>query len=236
MKKIILSALCIIFLTVNIFSQSKHKSNFQLGVKIAPGINWLKTNSKDFSNDGSALKFNWGFVSDFQFAEKYFFSTGFNVLSMGGKMNYPDFIKTGNDTIGKFGNLHRDFSIKYLEIPFSIKMKTRQFGYLTYFGQIGMGLGMRLTAYSDDDFYLTGSSTAISTNDNKIEDQLNFLRLSMILSAGVEYNLGGSTSLFGAFTFNNGFTNIFDFKNNIPPYVSADAASNVLEITLGLMF
>ena len=58
----------------------------------------------------------------------------------------------------------------------------------------------------------------------------------MILAAGVEYNLGGSTSLFGALTFNNGFTNVFDFKNNIAPYVAADAVSNSLDLTIGLMF
>ena len=70
----------------------------------------------------------------------------------------------------------------------------------------------------------------------KIEDEVNFFRLSMILSAGVEYNLGGSTSLFGAITFNNGFSNVFDFKNNIPPYQAADAINNSLELTIGMIF
>lgn len=220
----------------DLYSQKKQRSNIQLGVKLSPGISWLKVNSQSFNSDGNSLRFSWGLVSDFQFAEKYYFSTGFNVISMGGKMKYNDFLKFGNDTMGRFGEIRKDFSIKYVEIPISLKMKTRQFGDFTYFGQIGLGLGMRISAYSDDDFYINGSNTALSTTDNKIEDQVNFLRLSMILSAGVEYNLGGSTSLFGAFTFNNGFTNVFDYKNNIPPYQSADAINNSLELSVGLIF
>ncbi len=238
MKKILVLLVIISMMMINndLYSQKKQRSNIQLGVKLSPGISWLKVNSQSFNSDGNSLKFSWGLVSDFQFAEKYYFSTGFNVISMGGKMKYNDFLKFGNDTIGSFCEIRKDFSIKYVEIPISLKMKTRQFGDFTYFGQIGLGLGMRISAYSDDDFYINGSNTALSTTDNKIEDQVNFLRLSMILSAGVEYNLGGSTSLFGAFTFNNGFTNVFDYKNNIPPYQSADAINNSLELSVGLIF
>lgn len=238
MKRFFLISLCLgyMMITNSNFAQKSQKSNIQLGVKIEPGISWLKVNAKDFSKDGSSLRLSWGFVSDFQFAEKYFFSTGFNVLSTGGSMKYPDYLKFGNDTVARLGEISRNYSIKYIEIPLSIKMKTRQFGDLTYFAQIGMGLGMRISAKSDDDFYINGYTTALRITNNKIEDQVNFLRLSMILSAGVEYNMGGSTFLFGAFTFNNGFTNIFDFKNNIPPFVSADAASNAVQLSVGLMF
>ncbi len=236
MKKLIVLIINIIIIatTNNIYAQKKEKSNFQLGAKISPNISWLKTNAQDFSNDGSSVKFSWGFLADFQFAPKYFFSTGFNINSTGGKIIYPYINKV--DSISTLGSLHRSINVRYIEIPLSIKMKTRQFGYLTYFGQIGMGFGMRLNANANDDFYANGSSTAISKNDIKIEDQINFLRLSMILAAGVEYNLGGSTSLFGALTFNNGFTNILNYKNNVPANVDADASSNSFEFTIGIIF
>ncbi len=214
----------------NIYAQQKERSNFQLGAKISPTLSWLNSNSQDINSDGTSFKFSWGFVADFQFAEKYFFSTGFNIISTGGKIIQPDSTITYSSA-----ELHRNITIRYIELPLSIKMKTRQFGYLSYFGQIGMGLGMRLTAKSDDDFYPTPSSNAFSKNDVKIEDQINFFRLSMILSAGVEYSLGGSTNLFGAFTFNNGFSNIFD-KKNASPFIDADASSNFFDISVGIMF
>ncbi|NVN96338.1 MAG: PorT family protein [Bacteroidetes bacterium] len=233
MKKLIILIIVLVVttLTNNIYAQKKPKSNFQLGVKISPNISWLNSNSQDMKSDGTLPKFSWGFIADFQFAEKYFFSTGFNINSTGGKIIHTDSISA----LGS-GSLHRSINVRYVEFPFSIKMKTRQFGYLTYFGQIGLGLGMRLSANSDDDFYPKNSSTATSNNDIKIEDQINFFRLSMILAAGVEYNLGGSTSLFGALTFNNGFSNIFDYPKDRNPIIDADASSNSFEITLGLLF
>ena len=232
MKKLIILIIVtiVIALTNNIYAQKKNKSNFQLGAKMSPNISWLNANAQDFSGDGTSARFSWGFIADFQFAEKYFFSSGFNVTSTGGKIVYP----YKSDSL--LGSLHRSINVRYVEFPLSVKMKTRQFGYLTYFGQIGLGLGMRLSAKANDDFYPNGSSTANSKNDIKIEDEINFLRLSMILAAGVEYNLGGSTSIFGALTFNNGFTNILNYKNNITPFVDADASSNSFEITIGILF
>lgn len=236
MKKltILIIVTTLIAITNNIYAQKKNKSNIQLGAKISPNISWLNANAQDFSGDGTSAKFSWGFIADFQFAEKYFISTGFNVTSTGGKIVHPFINKI--DTISTPGTLHRSISVRYVEFPLSVKMKTRQFGYLTYFGQIGLGLGMRLSAKADDDFYPNASNIAVSKNDIKIEDEINFLRLSMILAAGVEYNLGGSTSLFGALTFNNGFTNILNYKNNISPFVDADASSNSFEITIGILF
>ena len=230
MKKLIILTISLIVIATanNIYAQKKEHSNIQLGIKVSPNISWLNSNSQDINSDGTLAKFSWGFIADFQFAEKYSFSTGFNINSTGGKIIHSD----STAALG-LGSLHRKITVRYVELPLSVKMKTRQFGYLTYFGQIGMGLGMRLSAYADDDFYATGSNIATSKNDIKIEDQINFFRLSMILSAGVEYNLGGSTSLFGALSFNNGFTNIFDY---VTPKIDADASSNSFELTIGMLF
>jgi hypothetical protein len=234
-KQIVLIMILIVSITVNnIYAQKKQRSNFQLGAKISPNISWLNANAQDFVSDGTSPRFSWGFIADFQFAEKYFFSSGFNITSNGGKIIYPYINKP--DSISTLGSLHRSINVRYVEFPISIKMKTRQFGYLTYFGQIGMGIGLRLSANANDDFYANGSSIAVSKNDIKIEDEINFLRLSMILAAGVEYNLGGSTSIFGALTFNNGFTNVLNYKNNVSPFVDADASSNSFEITIGILF
>lgn len=236
MKKqfVIIISIIVTLTANNIYAQKKTRSNFQLGAKISPNISWLNANAQDFSSDGTSARFSWGFIADFQFAEKYFFSTGFNITSTGGKINYP-FINI-SDSISTLGSLHRSINVRYIEFPLSVKMKTRQFGYATFYGQIGMGIGLRLSANANDDFYANGSSTAVSKNDQKIEDQINFLRLSMIVAAGIEYNLGGSTSLFGALTFNNGFTNILNYKNNVSPFIDADASSNSFEITVGILF
>jgi hypothetical protein len=215
-----------------IHAQNKEKSSIiQLGAKISPSLSWLNSNSSDISSDGTTAKFSWGFMADFRFADKYYFSSGFNINSIGGKISYTD-----SDTSFTLGTKHRNIRTKYIEIPLTIKMKTRQFGYLTFFGQIGFGLNMKISAHSDDDFFPNNNtSVAISKSDIKIEDQINFFRLSMILAAGVEYNLGGSTSLYGAISFNNGFNNIFNTVKTLPQ-IDADASSNSLELSLGILF
>ncbi|MCX6231558.1 MAG: porin family protein [Bacteroidetes bacterium] len=232
MKKPLVLVFCLISILSfsKIHAQIKDKSFVQLGAKISPNIAWLNSNSSDITSDGTSLKFSWGFIADFRFAEKYFFSTGFNINSIGGRIIYPD-----ADTALIPGTKHRNIKTKYVEIPVSVKMKTRQFGYLTIFGQVGLGLGMRISAYSDDDFIPNSSSVAISKTDIKIQDQINFFRLSMILAAGVEYNLGGSTSLIGAISFNNGFNNIFNTVKTTPQ-IDADASSNSFELSIGILF
>jgi hypothetical protein len=214
-----------------IHAQIKEKSSFiQLGAKLSPNLSWINSSSPDITSDGTSAKFSWGFIADLRFADKYYFSTGFNVNSMGGKIIYTD-----TDTSLTLGSKHRKINTRYVEIPLTIKMKTRQFGYLTFFGQIGLGINLRISANSDDDFFQNNSSVAISKNDIKIEDQINFFRLSMILAAGVEYNLGGATSLFAALSFNNGFNNIFNSVKTLPQ-IDADATSNALDLSIGILF
>jgi len=218
-KSLIILLTFIMIIGINkIHAQVKEKSSFiQLGAKLSPNLSWINTNSPDILSDGTTAKFSWGFIADFRFADKYYFSSGFNINSIGGKITYTDSLPISGN-----GSYHRSIRAKYVEIPLSVKMKTRQFGYLTFYGQIGLGLNLRISANSDDNFIPINSSVAISKSDVKIEDQINFFRLSMILAAGVEYNLGGSTSLFGGLSFNNGFSNIFNTVKTIPQ-IDADA-------------
>ncbi len=230
MKKlhILIISLIILVATNNIYAQKKERSTLQLGAKISPNISWLNPDATNFSSNGTKIKFSWGFIADFKFAEKYSFSTGFSINSTGGKIIHPD----STTTLGN-GSLSRDITIRYVEFPLSVKMKTRQFGYFTFFGQVGLGLGMRLAARSDDTFSSAIGSAPTIKNDVKIEDQVEFFRLSMILAAGVEYSLGGSTSLFGALSFNNGFTNVFNYNT---PFTKADANSNTVDLSVGILF
>jgi len=234
-KYIIFVVISLVYVSQLVYSQKKHDFPLSLGAKISPNFSWFKPDAQTFSSESVPFNFSWGFIADFQFAEKYFVSTGFNVNSMSGKIIYPHVFKSiTSDSM--FGIMKQNNYIRYVEIPISIKMKTRQFGYVTYFGQIGMGFGMRLNAKADNEFTsINKSYSNIETNIN-IEEKINFVRLSMIVAAGFEYSLGGSTAIFGEITFNNGFSNAFDFKTNTPPYINADAIINSLGLTLGLLF
>ena len=100
--------------------------------------------------------------------------------------------------------------------------------------QIGFAAGFNLNADSDDEF--TYGNAQIYKQEDKIKDNVAFMRLSMVLSAGMEYSLGGSTSLFTGLSFNNGFTNILKGQSNVPPGVGLDAIGNSLELNIGIIF
>lgn len=236
MKRFIIGVLfSLLIVNQMVFSQKNHDFPLNLGAKISPNISWFKNDAQTFSTESIPFNFSWGFIADFQFAEKYYMSTGFNVNSMSGTIIFPHVFKiNGADSL--LGTMKQSTFLRYVEIPLSIKMKTRQFGYITYFGQIGMGFGMRLSAKADEEFISINRFFSNVATDIKIEDKVNFIRLSMIIAAGMEYSLGGSTSIFGAISFNNGFSNAFDFKTNTPPYINADAIINSLELTVGILF
>jgi len=234
-RLIIIVVLYLILVNQLVYSQKKNDFPLNLGAKISPNISWFKPDAQTFTSESVPFNFSWGFIADFQFAEKYFISSGFNVNSMSGRIDYPHVFKI-NSSDSLIGTMKQSNYLRYVEIPLSVKMKTRQFGYITYFGQIGLGLGMRLNAKADYEFIsINRNYTNIETEIN-IEDRVNFIRLSMIVAAGIEYSLGGSTAIFGAITFNNGFSNAFDFKANNPPYINADAIINSLEFTVGILF
>lgn len=245
MKRFLILIVLLTFIQSALFAQTKNSAKpetgykpfkngktFAAGIKLSPNISWMKPDAKGYESNGILFRpLTWGFMLDFQFMDNYYISTGFDVRSCGGKLKYKDTI--GGD-IKSSGMMERTFKLRYVEIPLSFKMKTRQFGYITYYGQIGFAAGFNLNADSDDEF--TYGNAQIYKQEDKIKDNVAFMRLSMVLSAGMEYSLGGSTSLFTGLTFNNGFTNILKGQSNVPPGVGLDAIGNSLELNIGIIF
>ncbi len=59
----------------------------------------------------------------------------------------------------------------------------------------------------------------------------------MVISGGIEYSLGGSTSLIVGATFNNGFSDVLKGKNNYVNKTTAHkATNNFIALNLGILF
>ena len=65
---------------------------------------------------------------------------------------------------------------------------------------------------------------------------MTFMRMALILGAGAEFNLGGSTRLFAGINFNNGFLNILTGNNSYDPATQNKAKANYLALELGIVF
>lgn len=210
--------------TILAFSFATYAQNgFQLGLQVSPNFSWIKPDSDGTESDGIKFGFNYGLIGDFNIADNYAVSTGLFLTNYGGKINYPDIQEVGG--IGALqGRTEADIRTKYIEIPLTLKLKTNEIGYMKYFGQFGFGFGYNFESTADTKFNSPGGST-ISEEDVDFDDEINSLRVGLIVGLGAEYNLSGNTSLLFGVTFNNGFTNILS-KDTYPEDQNGDAMGN----------
>lgn len=225
--KITLASIIISLMVIIPNVASAQYRSFVLGIKAAPSIAWMNSNLSDYQSDGAKLGFSWGVVGDFYFAKNYAFSTGLNFLYTGGKLTYPD-IRDNIDV-----DLMRDYRIRYLEIPAVLKLKTDEMGPFRYFGQIGLGFGVRMNSKGEDQYKVGGQTITVESDD--FDKHTSLFRAAMILGIGIEYPFNDNTAGVVAINFNNGFTNALD-ENNIRTGDKHQARTNFLELSIGVMF
>lgn len=208
-------------------TSSSSSSKFHFGIKAQPALAWFRIDAPDESNvksDGLPFGFGYGLITDFGFTDRYSFSTGLEVAYRGGKTKY-----TYQDILGATRVEEKKYSLQFIELPITLKLRTNEIGYMTYFLQVGVAPG-----------YAIRSRAEIKLNDKvvashaDVSDDINEFNLSMIIGAGAEYNISGSTSLLFGLTFNNGFLDVIDdsaFDN-----YTVKGYSNYLALTVGVLF
>jgi len=226
MKKVLL-VFILAFVVTTAWSQD---SNFKFGVKVQPALAWFRVDAPDepnFKSDGMPFGFGFGLITDFAFTDRYSFSTGLEIANRPGKTIYT-YSETNGTSVVNYTRRTK-VSLRFIEIPLTLKLRTNEIGYITYFFQAGVSPG-----------YAIRSRAEIEENDKVIDDnadysdQINEFNLSMILAAGAEYSLGGSTSLLFGITYNNGFLDLIDDEGYNGKEVKGN--SNYLALSLGVLF
>lgn len=241
MKKIFIT--CFLILIVNIgFSQK----SFRLGLNFAPSLAWLKPDVKDdvgkdiYTTKGIKLGFSYGLAGEFAFGDNYSFSTGLFLTTNGGGLEYPDSISVIKDSSLHSVTTIRKHNLQYVEIPLTLKLKTNEIGYITYYGKFGIGTAFLVKARADDESEGPTLTSSQTFEDIDIRDEINFFRASLIIGAGLEYSLGGNTSFIASIIYNNGFTNVFqkDIKSMTidGEKQKVQAKSTYIALNLGLLF
>jgi hypothetical protein len=250
MRKLYCLALLLLTNTI-IFAQSDFKS-FRFGLKAAPNIAWLKPDSEGFSAERPALKFSYGLVTEFALSENYFFATGIQVATMGGSLNFPDsaFYYVGTEPNASVYNLNRRrYNLQYVEIPLTLKMRTNEIGYMRYFGQFGIDLGVRTQAKAADRVveFTAGQPSAggeVLRDNIDVANDIQLFRAALHLGIGGEYTLTGNTALLIGVNYSNGFTNsltrrsktIVDGLGAEPNRLNQNATTNYVALTVGILF
>lgn len=200
------------------------QSDFRLGANLDPVISWFSPVTSGIDRDGSKPGFNAGLIVEYYFSKNYAFVSGLSLTSLAGNLFYKEAVSittgAGEHVLLPAGSTVA-FNLSYLTLPAGLKLKTNEIGYFTYFAQVGfspqINIGSRATA--------TGS---LLKKDN-ISKEINLFNLSYFFGGGLEYDMGGQTSLLAGLFFNNGFVDIL--SNN-----RYKTAFNYLTIRLGIMF
>lgn len=261
MKKTFLA----LFICVAGMSSWAQSSKWKIGLRFDPNITWFKP-EKDITNTGAKMRFGFGLAIDKMFTDNYAIGTGFNIVRIGGGLEYLTDISGKDAGILSHPestfivNKSRAYELQFIEIPLTLKLRTNEIGYITYWAQMGIGLGVRIKATADDkndvlkqkqgdsfvDDNITGNGEETDIN---INDDISALRLGFIVAGGIEYNLSGNTSLVAGIGYNSGLNNILSgeavtsngsgsplITNGSAEKFTMKALSRVFSFNLGILF
>jgi len=217
MKKLIL-LLTLLSVTCVTYSQS----GFNLTFLASPQVSWLRSDSKDVKGSGSFLGFGYGVEGDiFLGSDNYAITTGMTVSTVGGSLRYPVSTPFSGKTLPAGTTV--DYFLTNLEIPFALKMRTKDFNRVRYYAQFG------LTNWLNIKEKATTSDRAFQKE--VISDEVRFYGVGLNVGAGLEYGLGHGNALTGGLVYSNGLTDVTTNSG-----VKDVATLKVLRFRVGFVF
>jgi hypothetical protein len=224
----------VVVMCVWAFLTQAQDQEWKIAFHVDPNVSWFKPDHKDIEQKGNKLRFGFGISIDKMFTDNYAIGTGLNLVTTGGELTYlrDEYV----DILGKetrfVSEVTRNYTTKYVEIPLTLKLRTNEIGYITYWGQMGLGLGFNYRAKADDsvkyvkqyvaddpdtpgeneESWVDADLVALELNDEDISDDIVIFRTSLIAGAGIEYSISGSTSIVAGVIYNNGFGDVIRNK------------------------
>lgn len=227
--------ICWTTLIILCFQQVYAQKKIYIGLTGSPCVAWLQPRASDLNSDKTRIGFAYGVMTDFSFTENYAFGTGLRVSHHGGEINYITVAGIAG------GRLTETYKLQYLQVPLTLKMRTKEIGYFTYYGQFGLGAAYLIGAGADTRF--TSNGVTVEKEDVNVYDDLQPFRASLIIGLGTEYNVSGSTRLIFGISFDNGFINPLEGRiyerNENGNYIKGDkvkAVTNLVSLDLGIIF
>ena len=194
----------------------------RISMAFHPQFVWCASDTDKVKNEGLMLGLNAGLMLDFFFAEKYAISTGLFIDNLGGRRSYQEEIGlnvSGTSYILPAG-VELKQRIQYIGIPFGLKLKTQEIGYSTYYIHPGLMPMVALRSRGEG---------GLIPKKSDLSDETRLINAKYFISGGVEYSLGGSTSVFGGLGYSAGFLNITSDSDS-------KISTRALFLTMGILF
>lgn len=223
MKKLLLGLVCTGF-SFAVLAQETTEKKVQLGMAYQLGLNFNKPDTKLISRDGAGVQNMIGMNLNYSFNKNIGFFTGveFDFESFKYSVNtanplFYDFndseIRRKKDDVSEtdetFRLTNRKQKAIYASIPTMMLFRTDMLGAFRYYGKFGARTGFLLSSSANDEGFTyneTLQEVAAENTNMKSKGDLFFLRSSIGLAAGAEWNFTGSTSVFAELGFYYGFT------------------------------
>lgn len=234
MKKIALLTV-FSFFAISAFCQD---AGFQFGFHASPTFTWMSNNADNEAivKKGSGFAFKIGADGEYYFRENYALKFGLAMtFNQGGNLIFntldqttgtqifidsqPELFVTGAPKV--------KFKYQYIEIPFGLKMRTNEMGYMRYFAEIPVfTLGFNTAARGQIE----------DGSDFKISKDTGFMQISWGLGAGAQYAVSESTSIVAGLYFQSGFVNTYYGKTGDVRIDDTKTVVNGVEIRIGVLF
>ncbi|NJC27914.1 porin family protein [Neolewinella antarctica] len=227
--------------------------DIKFGVQLSPTFSSMSSNNNLINGDGTNLGLKLGLIGEYYIADQYSIHSGIGFhFNAGGTLRYDDEFSrvdiwqeplnevlpatTPRDTTS--GSAYK-YSLQYLEIPLGLTLRTRDFGYLSYYVRPALHLGILTQSRGE-----IGGYAGLSEDERfNISSEVNAINLSWSIGGGVEYAISESTGLIAGIAYQSGFADVTtdnDTSVTRPGRGAQEDDSrgkvNSFVITLGVMF
>ncbi len=216
MKKILFAAT---FIAISYIAGSQE---VQLGVCLNPHFSWFTENTSLVRSNGTRVGVEGGLVVENYFTKNYAFVTGIRLGTFGGKLEYNDSIsfETTDEIKYVLDEEEVKYKLQYISIPIALKLKTNQIGYLSYYAQLGFTGQVNIGSKADCPPRIENDGAG---------PEVGLVSLSYHFGGGVEYEIGGNTSVVLGIIYNNGFIDVLTSQEG-------RESLSYLSVNLGIMF
>ena len=251
MKKSGLLIVMLVVSTFSVFAQNE-APKVRIGIIATPGVSWMQFDKAKLINEGAALTFGYGLQTEFKITKNIYFVTGLTQNNFSGNVSFKDSVNLeysydvdGEAVFDTAQITERKYNFNSIELPISLKLKTPEIGYFTYFVMLGLNANIIYKSTAKENKIILAGNTADLPHDLTeldANDETNWYRLGSNVSLGFEYNFIGNTSLVVSANWSKSFSDILKdkpknlmYKSNGNPFLQSGKL-DFASLTVGVIF
>lgn len=219
------------------------KGDIRVGISFLAGTSWAKPQVNNVEANGSSFAYGFSLYAEKYFGQNYAFVWGLAYTHTPTKITFDSAASSRTPApAGTFFNVQYDYTLNFIEIPLSLRLKSEPFGYNRISVDIGTAPGFTIKSIANVNPAIFGSAEEntkrlVNAQDNDFDparssqrsDNILFFRIPIVLGANFEHQLNRTNTVTAGLRYNIGMTNLA--RDN-----QAKFQNNFLAINVGIIF